>query len=94
VVPGIWTVGGVKRVLATDLSMKEKTLLLLYGSAVPIAERDLVAWTEHTNASVYRRDLLVPAHKARLIEYDKAAGLVHLSPLGSAWVEDHLARLL
>jgi hypothetical protein len=36
VVPGIWTIGSVRRVLATELSMKEKTLLLLYGSAVPI----------------------------------------------------------
>lgn len=94
VVPGIWTVGSVRRVLATDLSMKEKTLLLLYGSALPISERDLVAWIEHSNASVYRRDVLAPAHKDRLIEYERAEGLVHLSPRGAAWVEDRLTDYL
>jgi hypothetical protein len=57
-------------------------------------ERDLVSWIEHSNASVYRRDILVPAHKDRLIEYQQEVGLVHLSPLGSAWVEDKLARFL
>jgi hypothetical protein len=93
-VPGIWSVGGIKRVLATNLSMKEKTLLLLYGSTVPVAERDLVTWVEHSNASVYRRDVLMPAHKARLLEYDRASGLIHLSPLGSSWVEGHLRRFL
>lgn len=94
-IPGIWTVRSVRRVLSTKLTMKEKTLLLLYGSAVPVSERDLARWIEHSNASVYRRDVLVPAHKDRLIEYDRDnGGDVHLSPLGSAWVESNLGRFL
>jgi hypothetical protein len=86
----IWEVSGRKRVLDTSLKMKPKTLLLLYASNGAVSERDLVSWLEHSNASVYRRDVLRPAHKARLIEYDEADGLVHLSPLGIACVEENL----
>jgi hypothetical protein len=88
--PLIWEVSGRKRVLDTSLKMKPKTLLLLYASNGAVSERDLVSWLEHSNASVYRRDVLRPAHKARLIEYDEADGLVHLSPLGIAYVEESL----
>jgi hypothetical protein len=92
--PLIWEVNGRKRVLATNLKMKPKTFLLLYASNGPVAERDLVSWLEHSNGSVYRRDILRPAHKARHIEYDAAAGNVLLSPLGVAYVEDELLPLL
>ena len=85
----------MRRVLSTELTMKEKTLLLLYGSAVPLKETELVAWVEHWKPSVYRRDVLVPAHKGRLMRYDrKGGGLVHLSPLGSVWVESNLSQYL
>ncbi|MCA1694402.1 MAG: hypothetical protein LC749_06585 [Actinobacteria bacterium] len=65
-------------------------MLLLYSHAGPIAETDLRAWVEHTNASVYRRDILRPAHKAKLIEYDSTIGTVELSPLGVQFVEQNL----
>ena len=76
--------------LNTSLKMKPKTLLLLYVSNGAVSERDLVSWLEHTSASVYRRDVLRPAHRERLVEYDAATGTVHRSPLGVAWVEDEL----
>ncbi len=88
--PLIWEVRGRKRVLDTGLKMKPKTLLLLYASNGAVSERDLVAWLEHSNASVYRRDVLRAAHKERLIEYDGSTGTVHLSPRGVAYVEDEL----
>jgi hypothetical protein len=37
---------------------------------------------------VYRRDVLRPAHRERLVEYDSAARTVEISPLGIAHVED------
>lgn len=89
-VPVVWEVGGKKRVLATNLSLKEKTLLLLYSHTGPIAETDLLAWVEHTNASVYRRDTLRPAHNAKLVEYDATIGTIELSPLGVQFVEQNL----
>ena len=53
-------------------------------------EADLVSWIEHSNASVYRRDVLRVAHKARLVEYDQQKGTVQISPCGIAYVEDQL----
>jgi hypothetical protein len=88
--PLIWEVNGRKRVLNTSLKMKPKTFLLLYASNGAVSERDLVSWLEHSNAGVYRRDILRPAHKARYVEYDQDAGTVQLSPLGVAHVEDEL----
>lgn len=86
-IPLVWEVGGKKRVLSTTLSMREKTFVLLYGHPGGLQETALTDWLEHSNPSVYRRDILVRAHKARLLEYDKASGLVTLSPKGVDYVE-------
>lgn len=90
VLPMVWEVGGRKRVLDTTTTMKQKTLILLYRSTGPVAERDLLDWTEHTNSSMYRRDVLTPLHKDKLLEYDRKTSLVHLSPKGAAFVEENL----
>ncbi|WP_308516074.1 hypothetical protein [Sphingomonas flavescens] len=86
--PLVWETGVRRRVLATSLTMLEKTLVLLYSSADPVAEADLVADLEHSNATVYRRDILRKAHRVRLLEYDPSNKLVSLSPLGSTRVEE------
>lgn len=91
-IPVIWDLGDKKRVLSTSLTMKQKTLVLLYGHPDGLSEATLVDWLEHSNASVYRRDILAKAHKARLIEHDKKSKLVRISPLGIAFVDD--ARLI
>jgi hypothetical protein len=90
--PLVWKVGGKMRVLDTKLSMKQKALILLHATAAPVSERDLVDWVEHSNASVFRRDVLRKAHKERLLEYDAASGVVHISPLGVELVERVLAE--
>ncbi len=89
-VPIVWQVGTRKRVLRTDLSMSEATLVLLYGTPGAVRESELFDWVGHSNATVYRRDVLIPAHKRRLIEYDPATRMVELSPVGSQYVEDHV----
>ena len=86
-VPLVWSAGGTRRVLSNALSMLEKTLVLLYGSTEPVSEAELVKSVEHSNSSVYRRDVLRKAHKARLIEYDPVGKTAMISPLGSARVE-------
>ncbi len=93
-VPTIWTIGDRRRVLVPGMSMKDQTLLLLYGPAGWVAEADLVKATEHSNASVYRRDVLVVAHKARLLEYDATGRRAHISPLGIDYVEKKLGAYL
>jgi hypothetical protein len=89
-IPVVWDVAQRKRVLRTDLSMKDQTLLLLYTTNGPVKEVDLVSWTEHSNPTVYRRNVLRQAHRSRLIEYDENTGDVHISPRGIAYVEEHL----
>jgi hypothetical protein len=89
-VPLVWTVCGKKRVLAPSMSMKDKTLLLLHSSAGPVVESDLLDWVEHSNASVYRHDILRKAHQAKLLEYDPEAKRVIISPQGVEYVEREL----
>lgn len=89
--PQIWEVNGKRRVLTTRLSMRDKTMLLLHAASGPLSEADLVSWTEHSNAGVYRRDVLRKLHRERLIEHDASYRTAHISPLGIAEVE---ARLL
>ena len=89
--PQIWDVFGKRRVLAPNLSFAQQTLLLLYSSpesAVPM--EDLVSWTEHSNAALYRRDVLRKLHKGRLVEYDRETEMVAISPNGVSKVEEEL----
>ncbi|TAK75917.1 MAG: hypothetical protein EPO16_08125 [Dehalococcoidia bacterium] len=94
-IPVVWQVNGRRRVLRPKgLSFADKTLILLYVEAGPVAEEDLVDWLEYSNASVYRRDVLVALHKRRLIEYDRETRTAFLSPLGTSDVESRLAQHL
>lgn len=88
--PTVWKVGTNLRVLSPSMSMRDRTLMLLYHSHGPVPEQDLFRWVEHSKASMYRRDVLRPAHKAKLIEYDPAGSTVEISPIGIALVEDRL----
>jgi hypothetical protein len=87
-VPVVWEVGGRRRVLEPSLSWRKQMLLLLLSMPAPVAEATLVTdWLEHPSAAVFRRDVLRPAHKARLVDYDEAAGTVTLSPKGTFQAE-------
>jgi hypothetical protein len=90
IVPIVWEVDGKLRVLETSLTMREKTLILLYCHAESVGESDLVEWIEHSNASAYRRDVLRKSHKERLIEYNEATRMVTISPRGIEYVEETL----
>lgn len=88
--PLIWEVNGKRRVLNTTMSMREKTLVILHGDGGEVKVGDLVSWIEHSNSSVYRRDVLRKAHRDRLIEFDAARGTVQISPRGIEYVEESL----
>jgi len=88
--PIIWCVEDKVRILNTDLTMLEKTLLVLYFQKNPVGEIFLVTCVEHTNPSVYRRDVLKKAHKKKLIEYDQSNKLVYISPKGINQVEESI----
>jgi hypothetical protein len=87
-VPQVWSVGGRKRVLTRGLSYRDQTLLLLYGDpefAIPV--EDLGEWLEHPRLSDYRKDVLRPLHRQRLVEYDRELEVVTLSPTGAIETE-------
>jgi hypothetical protein len=88
--PIVWSVDGKKRILAQNLSQRDKTLLLLYSEPGSVSESDLRSWVEASNASSYRRDVLRRAHRAKLLEYDEGGRTVRLSPLGVRYAEEHL----
>ena len=90
IIPVVWNVEGKLRVLNTETSMKEKTLILLCKNLTPPTEQELFEWVEHSNASVYRRDVLRQLHTEKLIEYDESKGIVHISPKGTAYTEKEI----
>jgi hypothetical protein len=89
-VPLVWRVAGKSRVLNPTLTMKKKVLALLSDTSGPLAETKLFESTEHSNPTVFRRDVLLPLHREKLIEYDKDTREVHLSPIGIRFVEDQI----
>lgn len=91
-IPLVWKVGDKMRVLNPELSYKDTTMILLHAMPGPVRESDLFAWTEHSNASVYRRDILKKEHKARLLEYDEEARTVEVSPRGVEYAEGLLVE--
>lgn len=92
-IPEIWHVAGKKRILRNGLDFKQQVLLLCYqepGSAV--LSEDLFSWVEYSAYSMFKRAVLRPLHKGRLIEYDKDSEAVTISPLGIKEVEEKILK--
>lgn len=89
-VPLIWTVDGRRRVLDPRMRNTDKALLLLHGCAKPVGEAELAEWVEHGTLSHFRRDVLKPLHRKKMIEYGAANRTAVISPLGVARVETKL----
>jgi hypothetical protein len=83
----VWEPGTAKRVLDSKMSVADQTLLILHQSIAWVAESDLIASVEYSNASVYRTKVLKKLHSARMIEYDKTQQRARISPKGSEHVE-------
>lgn len=90
----VWEVAGKKRDLSPKHSMKETTLILLYSHHQPLPLANLFSWIEHSNMSTYKKDVLRPLHKDRLIEFDTQTGLVQISPLGIKYVEEKISLVI
>ncbi len=90
----VWEVAGKKRDLNSQHSMKESTLVLLYSNNKPVPIMNLASWVEHSNMSTYKRDVIKPLHKNRLIEFDETSSLIQISPLGIKHVEDKIPLVI
>lgn len=81
-VPWVWESSDVKRVLRVGLTWRQQTLVLLLSESGPVSEANLVSWLEHPRVSTLRKDVLLPLHRARQIEYDAVTQTVRLLPPG------------
>ena len=89
--PKIWTVLDKKRVLNYKLSKKEQSLALLHGGlqvAIPI--EDLYSWVEYSSINMFKKRILEPLHKERLIEFDRENEVVQISPKGIDLVDKEI----
>src|SRR5262249_17697761 len=68
--PLIWEVEGVKRVLDTKMKTRDRALVLLHHSPGWVSAKELFDWIEYSTLANFRRDVLRPLHRARLIEFD------------------------
>jgi len=85
--PLVWKIAGRKRVLDPEMANTGKTLLLLHSTPGAVDESDLARWVEVSSTSNYRRDVLRPLHRRKLIEYDEETREVWISPRGVERVE-------
>lgn len=86
----IWEVDGKKRVLDTKMSKPDQTLLLLNSIPGKESEKNLCEWVEHSNPTIFRRDVLKKLHKRKFIEYNSTNQTAQISPNGIAYVEQKL----
>lgn len=93
-VPDVWDVAGKKRVLKAGLEYKAQTLLLLYSTVnEAVLVEDLLDWTEYSRMDNYKRNVIGPLHKSRLVEWDKDTDAVLISPTGIWHVEQEILEL-
>jgi len=86
--PAVWEYGAVRRVLSDGLSRGQQTLLLLYSaSAEAVPVEDLAGWVEHDTVSHFQRDVIMPLHRKRFVNFDAETRTVVLSPKGSQAVQ-------
>lgn len=88
----IWEIENMKRVLDPKMPIRRQVLLLLHQKLGWATDKELVAWTEYSNATVFRAKVLAALHKSRLIEYDKKNARARISPLGIREVEEEIIQ--
>lgn len=89
--PDVWEVAGRRRILRKGLSASQQVLLFLYADPSSfVLSEDLCTWVEYAQPSMFKRNVLRPLHKRRVIEFDEESDVVYISPLGVRDVEDSI----
>lgn len=82
-IPLVWKIGDKYRVLLSNLTARDKTILVLFSMHPnPTTSKSLKESVEYTNITNFRKNILKVLHRKKLIEYDEKRDLVFLSPLG------------
>ena len=88
--PLVWEIEGVKRILDPQMPRPDQVLTLLYSSTGWIPESDLRSWVEYKNSTHFRKVVLTPLHKSRMIEYQRREQRARITPRGVKEVEDRI----
>ena len=87
-IPIVAEFDGFVRVLSA-LGYEEKALVILYHKHPnKISDSDLVKWTEYSNSTQFKSNILKKLHKKNLVHYMK--GAVELTPLGIAYIQKNV----
>ena len=87
--PIVWQSGDTRRVLDSVKSADEKVLILTYAEPDAVAVNDLLRWSEYSNGSRMRKDVLKKLHKKAWVHFDPKADTVQILPPGQRHVEQN-----
>ncbi len=90
--PLIWDNGMTRRVLDSGMEKGDQVLVLMHSKPSWVQIRDLFSWVEYSSLSMFRKRILEPFHRSRLLEYDVGNERARISPLGVKDVEERLLR--
>ena len=90
--PVIWESGQKIRVLDAGMVAKDKVLLILYHSAQAMPEAQIRENVEYANPTNFRKLVLTPLHRKKLIEFDRKSGNAEILPPGVDRVETVLLK--
>jgi hypothetical protein len=89
-VPVIWTNGSMRKILRTDLSYKDKVLVLLFHSSRHICHFDkLFEESGYSRKDVFKSRVIGQLDAEALIHFDRKSGDVHLTQTGVRYVESN-----
>jgi len=90
--PVVWTDGDVRRVLRTDLKLKDQIMLLIGSASSSLNVDDIFVWTEYSNRSHFNKTIRA-LHSSRYIELKQSTGYVTLLPPGADYVTGIIQNL-
>lgn len=90
--PLLWSIEGVNRVLDPMMKRADQALLILDARRSWVSEEDLLRSIEYSSSNMFRRNVVRPLHKQRMIEYDDKRRRIHISPKGSEEVETRILK--
>lgn len=91
-IPVVWTDGDVRRVLHTDLKLKDQIMLLVGSASASPNVDDIFGWTEYVNRSHFNKTIRA-LHSSRFIEFKQTTGCVTLLPPGAEYVMELILKL-
>ncbi|MCC7432016.1 hypothetical protein IT412_00665 [Candidatus Peregrinibacteria bacterium] len=89
----VWQLEDIKRVLSPKMSKTDQTLILLLTTSTWVLDKDIFDWVEYSNLKKFQRNILLPLHKKRFIEYDANQKRLSISPIGVQYAKKKLIEV-